>query len=107
MFDHCAIKVKDISREISLFTEVFGMQVTKRSGEESHPTQAWLDNVLQLNADPDGSSDSGMFSHLAFSVPDQETTIEELHHRGGTSLPQGRNWIMMKEGICLEILQQE
>ncbi|MGI5174347.1 VOC family protein [Treponema sp. OMZ 840] len=108
ILDHVCLQVSDILWCIELFSNVFGMKISKYNGDSNHPSQVWLDNVLQLNEVRDIiSAENTVFGHLAFCVSDTDAVIEKLYDYGGISLPQGFNWIKLPNGIVFEILKQE
>lgn len=108
VFDHVCLQVSDILWCIQLFSDVFGMKISKHSGDLSHPSQVWLDAVLQLNEVKNATDNgTGIFGHLACCVPDTDAIIKKLYAYGGKSLPQGINWVQLPNGIILEILRQE
>ncbi|MDV7338875.1 lactoylglutathione lyase [Terasakiella sp. A23] len=94
-FLHTMIRVFDLEKSISFYTDILGMKVLRRSeypdgkftnvfigyGDESENT------VIELtyNWDPKERYDLGTgFGHLALGVPDIYKTCDELRAQGAT-----------------------
>ena len=105
MFDHVCLMTNDMKGYISMFTEVFGFHVDKIVGEKENPEKLWFKECIQLNrTDSKIVKDGGIFNHLAISVDNQEEVIARLKKLGGKETSAGFNWIMMPDGLYLEIL---
>ncbi len=88
-----------------MFKEVFGFHIDKFVGEEGNPEKLWFKECIQLNkTDSEIVKDGGIFNHLAISVDNQDEVIGKLKKLGGKATSAGFNWIMMPDGLYLEIL---
>jgi len=104
--EHIAFRVKDIHWHISFFREVLGMAVRETDGEAAHPKQVWTLGGLQMIADPAFEGPEGRFAHLGVMCEDAEEAITRgLAWPGVTHLPQGRNWLLLPDGLVVELLQ--
>jgi len=92
---------------IAFFWEVFGMGIRSRSMNGDLVAQVWLYGGVQLTLKPDFTEADGGFNHLGIMVEDLDRAVEEAYKRGVTEMPQGRNWVRLPEGICIEIMQAE
>ncbi|MBO4394430.1 MAG: VOC family protein [Spirochaetales bacterium] len=105
MFDHVCLMVNDMKGYISLFTEIFGFHIDKIVGEKENPEKLWFKECIQLNrTDSEIIKDGGIFNHLAISVDNLDEVIAKLKKLGGKETSAGFNWIMMPDGLYLEIL---
>ena len=103
--DHAAFYVRDMAWHISFFREVLGLEIRETAGDPGVPEQVWFHGGVQLIADPGFRGPEGRMGHLGFMVEDLEDTLDKAYARGVTELPQGRNWIRVPDGLCLELLQ--
>lgn len=102
--DHAAIFVNDIKWYMDFFARVLNMPVKEIDGDPAAPNQAWLEGGIQLIAKPGFSEPEGRMAHIGITVEDAEAVLERAYRSGVTELPQGRNWIRLPDGLCLEIL---
>ncbi len=106
MFDHVCLMVNDMKWHLDLFQRVFGFRIDKYVGSAEDPQKVWFKENLQLNRTDDVIvKEGGMFSHLGLKVEDQTRVITELKDLGGKETADGFNWIMMPNGLYLEILK--
>ena len=105
--EHSAIFVKDIDWHIGFFEKVFGMGVRSKSMNGDKIAQVWLYGGVQLTVKADFDGDAGGFNHLGIMVEDLAKAVDEAYVWGVTEMPQGRNWVRLPEGICIEIMQAE
>ncbi|MGH0052905.1 MAG: VOC family protein [Sphaerochaetaceae bacterium] len=104
--DHVAFEIKDVQEIVDFFRYVFGFTVTKDIVGENGLHKIWMTGGLQFNENLDATADHGFFNHMAFCVKDPETVIDKAIEKGCHSLPAGRNWLMMPQNICLEVLPE-
>ena len=104
--EHSAIFVKDIGWHIEFFDKVFGMGIRTKTMSGVNIAQVWLYGGIQLTSktDFDGCANGG-FNHLGIMVEDLDKAVDEAYKWGVTEMPQGRNWVKLPEGICIEIMQ--
>lgn len=109
--EHVALRVKDIGWHIAYFRDVLGMPMREADGPPDCPRQYWAHGGLQFIATPDleapASNDAGWLAHLGVMVTDLELAINATLKRGGTPLPQGRNWLQLPDGLAVELIQAE
>ena len=106
--EHSAIFVKDINWHIAFFQDVFGMGIRTKTMDGDKIAQAWLYGGMQLTAKTGFDGDGGGFNHLGVMVEDLEKAVDAAYkYDGVTEMPQGRNWVKLPEGICVEIMQAE
>ncbi len=56
-------------------------------------------------ADPDFKGPEGRLAHLGVMTEDLEAALEAAYAWPGvTAMPQGRNWLALPDGLCVEIL---
>jgi predicted enzyme related to lactoylglutathione lyase len=103
--EHAAIRVKDINWHIRFFHDVFGMTLRQVQGPEDTPSQVWTIGGVQLIAAPDFSGPEGRLGHLGVMTEDLEAALAEAEKWGVTHLPQGRNWLALPDGLCIEVMQ--
>ncbi|MDF2501781.1 MAG: glyoxalase [Anaerosporomusa subterranea] len=85
--EHAAIHVKDIHWHVRFFQEALGMSIRKIDGPVEQPKQVWMFGGPQLVSDPGFTTPEGRMAHL------------------GSQMPQGRNWITLPDGLCIELMQ--
>ncbi len=102
--EHMAIKVADIEWHIQFFQDVFEMPVRMSLGEAPH-RKVWLHAGIQLNEEVDFKNVEGRGDHMGIMVENVEATLEKAYQLGVKELPQGHNWIQLKSGLCIEVIQ--
>ena len=105
--EHSAIFVKDMDWHITFFREAFGMDIRTKTMDGGEIAQVWLYGGVQLSRKTDFDADGGGFNHLGIMVEDLDAAVEAAYKFGVTEMPQGRNWVRLPEGICIEIMQAE
>lgn len=103
--EHVAIHVKDIAWHIRFFREVLGMTLGEVQGPGDAPRQVWTIGGVQLIAAPDFDGPEGRLAHLGVMTEDQEAVLHEAEAWGLPHLPQGRNWLLLPDGLVVEVLQ--
>lgn len=103
--EHVALHVKDIHWHIRFFREVLGMTLRDVHGDAANPTQVWTMGGLQLIADPSFNGPEGRLAHLGVMAEDAEAAIEAAQAFGVTHLDKGRHWLVLPDGLIVEILQ--
>lgn len=101
--EHVAIFVSDLDWHLRFFREVLGQALREERGGERR--QAWTHGGLQFIEAPQFSGPEGRLAHLGVMVEDQEAVLAEAANWGVTTLPQGRNWLRLPDGLGVEILQ--
>lgn len=103
--EHVAIRVRDIDWHIRFFREALGMAVREYDGPPDNPKQVWTVGGVQLMADLDFAGPEGRLAHLGVMTEDVEAALEAAcAWEGVAAMPQGRNWLALPDGLCVEIL---
>jgi catechol 2,3-dioxygenase-like lactoylglutathione lyase family enzyme len=103
--EHVAIRVKDIAWHIRFFREVLGMTLREVQGPDDAPKQVWTVGGFQLISAPEFEGPEGRLGHVGVMTEDLEAALKEAENWGVTHLPQGRNWLRLPDGLCLEVMQ--
>ena len=104
--EHVAVRVRDIDWHICFFREALGMPLREVDGPADDPRQVWTVGGVQLMADPDFAGPEGRLAHLGVMTEDLEAALAEASAwEGVTAMPQGRNWLSLPDGLCVETLQ--
>jgi catechol 2,3-dioxygenase-like lactoylglutathione lyase family enzyme len=103
--EHVAIRVKDIQWHLRFFREVLGMTVREVDGAEAAPKQVWTVGGVQLMADPDFAGPEGRLAHLGVMTDDLDAALAAAKAFDVRELPQGRNWLALPDGLCVEVIQ--
>jgi catechol 2,3-dioxygenase-like lactoylglutathione lyase family enzyme len=103
--EHAAIRVKDIQWHIRFFRDVLGMDLRASEGPQDEPTQVWMIGGVQLVSDPSFAAPEGRLAHLGVMAEDQDAVIDAAAAWGVSSSPQGRHWLVLPDGLCIEVLQ--
>ncbi|MDR7314718.1 VOC family protein [Brevibacillus nitrificans] len=103
--EHIAFYVRDIQWHIRFFQEALGMPMVRMEGVEEGSKQAWLLGGLQLIEDKRYAGNEGRMGHIAIMTEDLELALEEIYSWGCTQLPKGQNWVLLPEGLVLELIQ--
>jgi len=103
--EHVAISVADIHWHIRFFREVLNMTLREVQGTEESPVQYWTLGGMQLRADPDFAGPEGRLLHLGIMTDDLDGALERAAAFGVKTLPHGRNWIVLPDGLELELIQ--
>jgi catechol 2,3-dioxygenase-like lactoylglutathione lyase family enzyme len=103
--EHVAIRVKDIQSHLRFFREVLGMTIREVDGMADSPKQVWTVGGMQLMADPDFIGPEGRLAHLGVMTEDLEAALAAAKAFGVRELPQGRNWLALPDGLCVEVIQ--
>lgn len=103
--EHVAIRVADIHWYVSFFAEAFGMTMREVDGPLDDPRQYWTIGGVQLIQDPSVVPGEGQLAHLGLMCEDLDAAISAARARGATSSPRGHNWLLLPDGLCLELMQ--
>jgi catechol 2,3-dioxygenase-like lactoylglutathione lyase family enzyme len=103
--EHTAVRVRDIGWHVRFFREALGMPIRKIDGPEGAPRQVWTVGGVQLIADPAFEGPEGRCAHLGIMTEDLEAALREVAGWGVTTLPQGRNWFALPDGLAIELIQ--
>jgi catechol 2,3-dioxygenase-like lactoylglutathione lyase family enzyme len=104
--EHVAVRVKDIDWHIRFFREALGMPIREVDGPRDNPKQVWTVGGVQLMADPEFAGPEGRLAHLGVMTEDLEAALAESYAwEGVTAMPQGRNWLALPDGLCVEVIQ--
>jgi catechol 2,3-dioxygenase-like lactoylglutathione lyase family enzyme len=104
--EHVALRVRDIDWHVRFFREALGMPIREVDGPADNPRQIWTVGGVQLMADPEFEGPEGRLAHLGVMTEDLEAALVEAYRWDGvTAMPQGRNWLALPDGLCVEILQ--
>jgi catechol 2,3-dioxygenase-like lactoylglutathione lyase family enzyme len=103
--EHVAVHVKDIDWHIRFFRDALGMAVRAVDGAADAPRQVWTVGGMQLIADPGFAGPEGRLAHVGVMTEDLEAALAEVYRWDVKPLPQGRNWVALPDGLCIEIIQ--
>lgn len=104
--EHVAIRVRDIGWHIEFFAKVFGMTVFLVDGEKAAPKQVWTVGGIQLIGDPTLKEPVGCFGHIGVMAENAAAIIDAaLAYGGVTHEARGRHWLILPDGIVVEVLQ--
>lgn len=101
--DHVAFEVVDVQKMVDFFISVFAMTILKEDNLGGS-RRIWLSGGLQFNENPNVTSNNGFFHHIGLRVEDVDEVINKAMQLGCRQLPLGKNWIVMPENLCIEIL---
>lgn len=103
--EHVAIHVKDIHWHIRFFREVLGMAIHEETLPGQSPYQVWTVGGIQLISSPNFNAPEGRLSHLGIMTEDLETALAEAANWCVKTAPQGRNWLILPDGLVIELIQ--
>jgi glyoxylase I family protein len=104
--EHVAVRVRDIGWHIRFFAEALGMTVREVDGPQDDPRQVWTVGGLQLMADPAFAGPEGRLAHLGVMTENLEAALAAAYAWDGVAaLPQGRNWLALPDGLCVEVIE--
>jgi len=103
--EHGAVRVKDIQWHLRFFREVLGMTIRQVDGDPDAPKQVWTVGGMQLMADPEFAGPEGRLAHIGVMTEDLEAALAAAQAFNVRELPQGRNWLALPDGLCVEIMQ--
>lgn len=103
--EHVAIRVKDIQWHLRFFREVLGMTIRQVDGNPDAPKQVWTIGGMQLMSDPELEGPEGRLAHIGVMAENLEAALEAAKAFGVRELPNGRNWLKLPDGLCVEIMQ--
>lgn len=107
--EHVALRVHDIQWHIRFFREVLGLDLREVDGPADNPRQVWTLGGVQLVASPGFSATpsnaEGWLAHLGIMVEDLDEVLRAAADWGATTLPQGRNWLQLPDGLAIEFMQ--
>lgn len=98
---HVAFNVKDIDWYLKLFKDVFGMNISKTSGESPN-RKIRLTGGIQLNENACKGEDV-CFEHIAIAVEDIYMIVNLLCQKGCKHLSRGKNWVQRPNNIAIEL----
>lgn len=100
--EHVAIYVKDLEWHIRFFREALGMTLRD---ESQYPKQVWTIGGIQLISNPGHEAPEGRMAHLGIMTEDLEAALVEIYRWDVKAMPQGRNWVELPDGLCIEVMQ--
>ena len=103
--EHVAVPVRDLEWHVRFFGEALGMAVREIDGPPEAPRQVWLHGGVQLVRNAEFAGPEGRLAHLGVMTDDLEAVLAAVRPWGVRELPQGRNWVALPEGLCLEFIQ--
>jgi catechol 2,3-dioxygenase-like lactoylglutathione lyase family enzyme len=104
--EHVAVRVRDIDWHIRFFREALGMPIRAVDGPADAPKQVWTIGGVQLVADPAFAGPEGRLAHLGVMTEDLDAALAEAYRwEGVEAMPQGRHWLALPDGLCVELLQ--
>jgi catechol 2,3-dioxygenase-like lactoylglutathione lyase family enzyme len=103
--EHVAIRVRDIHWHVRFFREALGMTIREVDGAPDNPRQVWTVGGVQLMADSAFEGPEGRLAHLGVMTEDLEAALAAAGAFGVTTLPQGRNWLALPDGLAVEVIQ--
>lgn len=103
--EHVAIWVQDIQWHIRFFDQVLGMTLREVQGPLDSPSQYWTLGGMQFMAKPDFAEPEGRLGHIGIMCEDLEVAIARAQSFGVTTMPQGRNWLRLPDGLAVELIQ--
>lgn len=101
---HAALQTADFDWYVNFFQKVFSMEVRKTSGE-APDRKVWFHEGIQLNEGTPADGPDGAYNHIAIAVPDIPSYAAAALEAGCTPLPQGGHWVMLPNGVKLELMQ--
>ena len=81
------------------------MGIRDVDGDPADPRQVWLTGGVQLMADPNFVGPEGRHGHLGIMTDDLDAALAAVYRWDVTPLPQGRNWVALPDGLCIELIQ--
>jgi glyoxylase I family protein len=104
--EHIAIRVKDIDWHVTFFREVLGLGIRdQKPASGTVPRQVWIEGGVQLISDPGFDGPEARCAHLGVMVEDFDGVLARAASFGATALPAGPNWLVLPDGLNVEILQ--
>lgn len=100
--EHVAIFVKDLDWHVRFFREALGMTLRD---ESKYPEQVWTIGGIQLISAPDFQGPEGRLAHIGIMTEDLEAALAEIYNWEVKEMPQGRNWVELPDGLCIEVMQ--
>lgn len=81
------------------------MTLHEIDGPLEEPRQYWTLGGVQLIHDRGHAAPEGRLAHLGLMCEDLDTAVTRAIAHGAESLPRGRNWLRLLDGLCLELMQ--
>lgn len=118
--EHVAVRVRDIQWHIRFFETVFGWKIRMSEGADgimsqsgdgiqmdvgvSSPKQVWIGGI-QLISEPLFDGTAGRAHHVGVRCEDVDQAMRAAYTFAGvTHLERGRNWLVLPEGMVVELL---
>lgn len=79
---HTALRVRDFEAALRFYTEVFGLEILRTSGDAARPTSAWLPGLQLVRAAEQDTAEKGVLDHIGFSVANIEEIVASLTANG-------------------------
>ena len=104
--EHVAIRVRDIDCHVIFFKDVLGLGIRdEKPAAGEIPRQVWVLGGPQLIEDPAFEAPEGRLAHLGIMVDDYDGVLARAAAWGATALQAGPNWLVLPDGLNIEILQ--
>jgi catechol 2,3-dioxygenase-like lactoylglutathione lyase family enzyme len=81
------------------------MTMREVEGTVEAPRQYWTLGGMQFIAAPGFAGPEGRLAHLGVMCEDLEAALAAAKGFGVTTLPQGRNWLRLPDGLAVELIQ--
>lgn len=104
--EHVAFRVRHLAPHLAFFADVCGMAIRDEK-IIGGLRQVWLTGGLQFIEDPTFEGPEGRFAHLGIFVEDLDAALEAASGHGVTVLPKGRNWLLLPDGLEVELDQAQ
>jgi catechol 2,3-dioxygenase-like lactoylglutathione lyase family enzyme len=116
---HTALRVRDLERALTFYTEVVGLSVQRVGGPDpQRPGSVWLDGVQLVRAESQNTAEKGVLDHIGFSVANLDAIVDSVVASGvaleapirETTLPNGQKMRLVffrdPEGNRIELTQR-
>ncbi|MCD8077816.1 MAG: VOC family protein [Lachnospiraceae bacterium] len=106
--EHVALRVRDMEWYLAFFQDVLGMDVREVAGDPERPDQIWVGGMQLTRADTQERSDPDTVAvwHVGIFTEHLEETLEKVYsYPEIRSMPQGRNWFLLPDGLGVELMQ--
>jgi catechol 2,3-dioxygenase-like lactoylglutathione lyase family enzyme len=115
---HTALRVRDLERALTFWTDVVGLKVDRVGGDPRRPNSVWLQGIQLVRAEAQDTAEKGVLDHIGLSVLNLEAIVERLGASGvpleapvrETTLPSGQKMRLVffrdPEGNRIELTQR-
>lgn len=79
---HTAMRVRDLERVLTFYTDVVGLRELRRNGDPNRPTAVFLPAIQLVRAEEQDVKEKGVLDHIGLIVSNLDEIVANLARNG-------------------------